>query len=399
MSTPSTLVQTVPHQHQLDHHRYLPSPQDRFLPPPRPSSNLSNGYHHNPLPSIPARPSSNLSRQLPPPPPESSGMSTAGYSHNHNQQQLRHSHSQSHAGSEYPYPHVNGVAHDDLRRTDSRSSQHQHSRHLPPPHILQHQQQQQQQHLQASSPSRAMPAVTADAMPPAQYSEYERRGSSERGRKRRQKSPVDWVAFFGGKPPSEIIEIHDDDSPAPQATIQRLPPPITNGASHSSQHVEKKRRVNGSGGDAPGYSTTNTPYSYTNGTSTDSLHPTTAPTSLGSQASTSGRVDNTQTTGQKRKRTTRTTDAALRKQEAELAGPQGYLAEYGEYHPPAKLSKKQKDVVVPAIHDVWISMSLMAWQNRTNFICSAINRRIRLTTRMGITLCTKTAASARSTTF
>lgn len=349
MSTPSTLVQTVSHQH-LDH-RYLPSPQDRFLPPPRPSSNLSNGYHHNLLPSIPARPSSNLSRQLPPP-PEGSGMSSAAYSHN-NAHTHRHSHSQSHAGSDYAHPHVNGLAHDDLRRTDSCSSQHQqHSRQLPPPHSLQHH---QQQYLQASPSSRALPAVPADTMPPAQLAEYERRRSSERGRKRRQKSPVDWVAFFGGKPPSEIIEIHDDDSPAPQATVQRLPPPVTHGASHS-QHVDKKRRVNGNGGDALGYSTTNTPYSYTNGTSTDSLQAATAPTSLGSQASNGGRVDNTQTAGQKRKRTTRTTDAALKKEEAERAGPQGYLAEYGEYHPPAKLSKKQKDVAVPAIHDVWTRM-------------------------------------------
>lgn len=357
MSTPSTLVQTVPHQH-LDHHRYLPSPQDRFLPPPRPSSNLSNGYHHNPLPSIPARPSSNLNnRQLPRPPQlqsEGSGMSTAAYPQQNHPQSHRHSHSQSHAGSEYSYPQVNGLTHDELRRTHSRSSQ-QHSRQLPPPPMLQHQhqhqQQQHQQHLQASPSTRALPAVPADAMPPAQYDEYERRGSSERGRRRKGKSPVDWVAFFGGKPPTEIIEIHDDDSPAPQATIQRLPPPVTNGAPHS-HHVDKKRRVNGSGGGEAGYSTTNTPYSYTNGTSTDSLQNTTAPTSLGSQASTAGRIDNTQSAGQKRKRTTRTSDALHKKEEAARAGPQGYLAEYGEYHPPTKLSKKQKDVVVPTVHDV-----------------------------------------------
>lgn len=350
MSTPSTLVQTVPVAHQhLDHHRYLPSPQDRFLPPPRPSSNLSNGYHHNPLPTIPARPSSNLSRQLPPPPPESSGMSNPAYSHNHNHTH-HHSHSQSHAGAEYSNPHVNGVTYDELRRTDSRSSQ-QHSRQLPPPPSLQHQQRSQAS-VQDITPSRALPELPADPMPRAQYDHYERRGSSEHRRKRRPKSPVDWVAFFGGKPPTEIIEIHDDDSPAPPATIQRLPPPVTNGASHS-HHVDKKRRVNGSGGDAPGYSTTNTPYSYTNGTSTDSFQATTAPTSLGSQASNAGRIDNTQTVGQKRKRpTTRNTDAVKKQQEAERAGPQGYLAEYGEYLPPAKLAKKQKDVVVPAIHDV-----------------------------------------------
>lgn len=391
MSTPSTLVQTVPHQH-LDHHRYLPSPQDRFLPPPRPSSNLSNGYQHNPLPNIPARPSSNLSRQLPPPPPpEGSGMSSGAYPQNHNH---RHSHSQSHAGSDYGYSHANGLAHDDLRRTDSRSSQQQpqqHNRQLPPAHAL------QQQHVQASPSSRALPAVPADAMPPMQYAEHERRGSSERGRKRRQKSPVDWVAFFGGKPPTEIIEIHDDDSPAPQATIQRLPPTITNGASHS-HHVDKKRRVNGSGGDVAGYSTTNTPYSYTNGTSTDSLQATTAPTSLGSQASTGARVDNTQTAGQKRKRTTRTTDAALKKEEAERAGPQGYLAEYGEYQPPAKLSKKQKDVAVPAVHDVWTQFHSLHGLHELTSFCSEIRHRKRLTTRTVITLSTRTAVWARNIT-
>jgi dual-specificity kinase len=216
--------------------------------------------------------------------------------------------------------------------------------------------------MQASSSSRALPAP-AD-LPREHVDDRKRSLSSERGRKRKQKSPVDWVAFFGGKPPTEIIEIHDDDSPAPPATIQRLPPPTANEMSRT-QHVDKKRRVNGGSGEAAGYSTTNTPYSsYANGQSTESLQgpPTTASTSLGSDFKVD--LDASLQTGQKRKRTTRTSDAAQKKQEIERAGPKGYLAEYGEYLPPVKLSKKQKDVAVPAIHDVWQLLHILTDQPR-----------------------------------
>ena len=337
MSTPQTLTQTLPPHQHLDHRqRYLPSPQDRYLPPPRPSSNVSGGYHQ----SIPTRPSSNLSnRQLPPPPRAENGISTAAYSHPQ---------SQSRGGAEYA--HSNGTAqhvnYDELRRTESQSTQYQ--RTLPPPLPPQH----------ASSTSRAS-AVAGAEMPSQANAAYSssnghqyRSGSAERGRKRRAKSPVDWVAFFGGKPPAEIIEIHDDDSPAPSTTVHRAPPQ-TNGSS-TSQHADKRRRVNGGSGDVPQYSTTNTPYSYTNGTSTESLQATTAPTSLGSQASSGASMPNAQT-GQKRKRETksRTTDAERKKQEVTRPGvPRGYLAEYGEYQTPPRHLKKQKDVLGPAIHEV-----------------------------------------------
>lgn len=331
MSTPQTLTQTLPPHQHLDHRQrasgYLPSPADRYLPPPRPSSNLSNGYHHN----IPTRPSSNLSsRQLPPPPRPASGMSNGAYSH---------AHSQSRAGE---YGYSNGITqqlpHDDLRRTESRSAQQLQQRQLPPP---------PPQHHHSASTSRAPAAVD---MPATYHNHAQHSDSAERGRKR-NKSPVDWVAFFGGKPPAEIIEIHDDDSPAPPATIQRPQQPPTANGSSSSGHVDKKRRVHGGSGEVAAYSNSNTPYTYSNGASTESLQATTAPTSLASQASTSSKYDTAQT-GQKRKRTTRGSDAALKKQESERSGPKGYLAEYGEYVPPPRQAKKQKDVVVPAIHDV-----------------------------------------------
>lgn len=197
-------------------------------------------------------------------------------------------------------------------------------------------------------------------MPSHQQYDAQRADTQDRNKRRRQKSPVDWVAFFGGKPPAEIIEIHDDDSPAPSATIQRPPPPATNGSS-TSQHVDKKRRVNGGSGDVATYSTTNTPYSHSNGASTDSLQATTAPTSLGSQASSGSRVETAQT-GQKRKRNTRTSDADRKKHESDRPEPKGYLAEYGEYVPPPKQFRKQKDVVVSVVHDVCLNKR--AWNEQ-----------------------------------
>ncbi|WPH03438.1 Dual specificity protein kinase lkh1 [Acrodontium crateriforme] len=324
MSTPQTLSQALhPHQH-LDHRqRYLPSPQDRYLPPPRPSSNLSNGQYS----AIPARPSSNLSNhQLPPPQRPQSVMSNSGYPHTH---------SQSRAGAEFTYGPgpTQPPPTEELRRTSSRASQHQRA---------------------APSSSHALRAEapgTAHMSPGSTTSNNHVQGHEETLRPRREKGAVDWVAYFGGKPPAEIITIHDDDSPAPGAEIQRLPPPTATGGSNA-HHVDKRRRVNGPGNDMPTYSTTHTPYSQSNGGgSAESLHaPTTAPTSLSSTAGSITRAESAQT-GQKRKRTTRNTEIERKKQEVEKAGPRGYLAEYGEYLPPPKQHRKQREVIVPVIHE------------------------------------------------
>jgi len=362
MSTPQTLTQVLPPHQYLDHRqRYLPSPQDRYLPPPRPSSNLSNSFQGQ----IPTRPPSNVSAQQfqPPPPRTQSGMSN-GYT--------QHGYSQARAGAEYAY--ANGytqqpAVNEELRRTGSRTSQYQ--RQLPPPEPVQ---------------SRA-PAVATAQMPP--NDDAARSTSAERSRKRREKAPVDWVEYFGGKPPTEIITIHDDDSPGPTAQAQR-PPPQTSGTS-TTQPLDKRRRVNG--GETSHYSTTNTPYSYSNGTSTESLQNTTAPTSLGSQVSSSSRLDGAQT-GQKRKRpSTRTAESERKKQETERSGPRGYLAEYGDYIPPVKSSRKQKDVVVPAIHDVWVTIAMTMLRIMTDFLslCSVTKQTRRSTMRTVTTSCMRTA--------
>ncbi|KAK3105478.1 serine threonine protein kinase CMGC group, partial [Teratosphaeriaceae sp. CCFEE 6253] len=180
-------------------------------------------------------------------------------------------------------------------------------------------------------------------MPPTQAAATAPAASADR--KRRREEDVDWMRFYNGKVPKEVIVI--DDSPPPAGPAQRAQLPTA--SSSATQHAEKRRRVNG-GTEAPTYSATNTPYSHSNGTSTDSLQATTAPTSLGSTASSSSRLDGAQT-GQKRKRTTRTSENERKKQEIERTGPRGYLAEYGEYIPPPKQHKKQKDVQVPVLHD------------------------------------------------
>lgn len=326
MSTPQTLIQAAAPHYNLDYRqRHLISPTQRYLPPPRPSSNLSNSYY--PQQSLPARPSSNLPANQPqfaPPPRTHSGMSN-GYNHAHGQPRGGGEYQHSNGGSQQP-------PYDTLGRTSSRASQH----HRQPADL--------------SSASRAPPNMPAQMpLPPAPQYSNARDESSEVSRKRRHKRDVDWVDYFGGKNPTEIITIHDDDSPAPEGQAQK--PPLAPHGSSAAQHVDKRRRVNGAAGEAPAYTDPRTTYSYSNGTSTDSLPVTTAPTSLGSQASGNGRLDGTQT-GQKRKRTTRTSESERKKQEVEKLGPRGYLSEYGEYIPPPKQQKKQKEVAVQAIHDV-----------------------------------------------
>lgn len=322
MSTPQTLTQALPpHQHFDYRQVLLPSPQDRYLPPPRPSSNLS--FHG----SIPTRPPSNAQLQhgLPPPSRTQSGMSN-GYSHG-----------QARAGAEqYGYagaaaPQQQQSSHDELPRTNGAASLY--GRQPPPPP------------QQVKEEQRALP--TEPVHMPAAHGAGQRRPSSP---DRKRKKPVDWEQFYGGKPPKEVIVIHDDDSPVPEPQSQQQAPPQTNSGS-TTHHVDKRRRMNGGNAELPTYSATNTPYSYSNGASTDSLQATTAPTSLGSNASTSSRLDGAQT-GQKRKRTTRTSENERKKQETERTGGRGYLAEYGEYVPPIKQHKKQKDVQVPVLHDV-----------------------------------------------
>ncbi|QIW96158.1 hypothetical protein AMS68_001676 [Peltaster fructicola] len=306
MSTPQLAQATAPHHYNLDYRqRPLLNVNDRQLPPPRPSSNLSNGYYANPS----QRPSSNLSNR------QYSQQQVARSETSYAQPQ-----SQAREGATYTSyndTHQSHASYDDVKRTASRASQHQRE---PP-----------------MSVSTQAPRGAAAAVPQTPVTAMSKdRSEGENSRKRRAKEPVDWVAYFNGKVPQEIITIHDDDSPAPQ-----LPPPTSGTA--TAQHVDKRRKTDN---DAAHTETTRRPYSYSNTTSSDSLNTTTAATSLAS-ASSSSRLDATQV-GQKRKRTSRAYDQETKVADQKLR-PRGYLADYGNYMPPVKAYKKQRDVNVPAI--------------------------------------------------
>ncbi|KAK4934317.1 hypothetical protein LTR28_010715, partial [Elasticomyces elasticus] len=185
-------------------------------------------------------------------------------------------------------------------------------------------------------------------------------------RKREREQPVDWDEYFGGEIPKEIIVIDDDESPASSSkhthtdrTTQPAKPEMTNG---SARQAEKRRKTGPSNAYDPvyhqnaSYSNTQTPYydedsSRKDKYSTDrtaSAYTTTAPTSLGSQASTGAHLPATEqaAAGQKRKRQTRQDTADTKRRQVD-AQPDPLAS----YVPPPQPPLKAKDVFVQVVHD------------------------------------------------
>ncbi|KAM5475355.1 serine threonine protein kinase CMGC group [Microsporum audouinii] len=184
----------------------------------------------------------------------------------------------------------------------------------------------------------------------------------------RRKQP-DWGEFYKNGVPKEIIVIDDDDDtndgPVPVlATGSSLTVASTGRnaqrAAPAALPANKKRRTDVSSGvdvyyDRPAYSVSSQKYgegSSAPSMSTDrtaSIH-TTAPTSLGSQASApanSAYLDDV-AVGQKRKRvvTRKAARDELKRRELEAVGDA-----FSSYIPPPKPPIKAKDVVVPVIRD------------------------------------------------
>lgn len=186
-------------------------------------------------------------------------------------------------------------------------------------------------------------------------------------RKRRRREP-DWNAFYKNGLPKEIIVI--DDSPEPEARVSRK---LTSSNTHghasagaasyetngTTRHPVKQRRLDDA---APGYhiqyvgSQTNTLQNATlNGSTlssdrTNSVHDTTAPTSVSSN----GQNEDAPAPPLKRKRTTRhqVANEAKRRVTDGLGGP------CLTYKPPPLPPKKVADVQVRVVHDVSISILL-----------------------------------------
>lgn len=190
----------------------------------------------------------------------------------------------------------------------------------------------------------------------------------------RRKQP-DWGEFYKNGVPKEIIVIDDDDDddnanndPVPVSasavtSTTRTAPRVAPSASSSNLPASKKRRTDASSGvdvyyERPAYSASSQKYgegsSAAPSMSTDrtaSIH-TTAPTSLGSQASgsaTNNAYLDDVAVGQKRKRvvTRKAARDELKRRELETVGDA-----FSSYIPPPKPPIKAKDVVVPVIRDV-----------------------------------------------
>jgi len=191
--------------------------------------------------------------------------------------------------------------------------------------------------------------------------------SALRASRKRDRGP-DWDTFYKNGLPKEVIVI-DDDSPPPAKRKEntRVNPP-KQGMARGNEQMNKKRRTGqGAAYDAArdlqaSYSHART---YSNGNSvsdtistdrTTSLQ-TTAPTSLGSHTShgsTGTYIEDSQV-GQKRKRVTRLQIADERKRKAIENQGDAYSA----YQPPPNPPIKAKEVHVPSIREVNLSLSYL----------------------------------------
>ncbi|PNS18274.1 hypothetical protein CAC42_7643 [Sphaceloma murrayae] len=160
---------------------------------------------------------------------------------------------------------------------------------------------------------------------------------------KRARDPVDWVQFYGGKPPKEVIVI-DDTPPAEEHAM---------GAGVSLEGHYEKRRKTGAADYNGTLSNTQTPsaaydqYGRYTGSTDRTTYQSTAPTSLGSTSS-GGLYNEDASAGQKRKR-------VARQPPAPAAAPRRVAEEekdpYAAYIPPPNPPLKAKDVHVAVIAD------------------------------------------------
>ncbi|KAG8629691.1 hypothetical protein KVT40_001310 [Elsinoe batatas] len=163
--------------------------------------------------------------------------------------------------------------------------------------------------------------------------------------KKRGRDPVDWVQFYGGKPPKEVIVI--DDTPGPDERN------MGQGVSLDG-HYEKRRKTGAADYNGT-LSNTQTPSAYEQygsrytGSTDRTAYQSTAPTSLGSTSSGGTYAEASATVGQKRKRSTR--------QPAGPAMPSTSVKDdeketpYQRYQAPRHPIVKAKDVQVAVIPD------------------------------------------------
>lgn len=185
--------------------------------------------------------------------------------------------------------------------------------------------------------------------------------ATDSGSAHRRRNP-DWADFYKNGIPREVIVIDDDDDEDQHPPPSRNHDAARSAATASARHADKKRKTTASTAYDPvynqhtSYSTTQTPYydSPNHSLSTDrttSALTTTAPTSLGSQASNGHNISphDSSAAGQKRKRTRAVVqDEAKQAKRRELDQNDD---PFSLYQPPPNPPIKAKDVYVQVIQD------------------------------------------------
>lgn len=372
MSTPTTAVATLPHYHHHAHHhahgRATHAHHSHFVQPHHPHH--SGLLHPSSVSTVPNRRSTASYSVLQP----SSSVLTA-------------STPSSSTASRLP-PYSEPVSHTADGHSSStaaiaRTHRLQSPPAPPPPAAGRHQ---HHSHVEPRTPttprhridpydSNTMASVTATATTTTMAAGAGSAADDPPSRKRRRSREPDWNAFYRNGLPSEIIVI--DDTPEPEAnTGRKMTVTSTNGylpttAAATSASATKpgrpqpaKRRRRDDGVAAPGYhvqyvgshtmtplqkqtqKTASTPNGSTlssEGMNSNSVHNTTAPTSLSSNSQ-----PEEVAAPLKRKRTTRQQTANDAKRR-DIEGLSGQLL---TYQPPPLPLKKVSEVYVRVVHDV-----------------------------------------------
>ncbi|PSK51814.1 hypothetical protein B9Z65_3081 [Elsinoe australis] len=213
-----------------------------------------------------------------------------------------------------------------------------------------------QRTLNSHAPYPANPSYTVSQAPRqsnSQSSQYydavtNMRPAQASSSKKRDRDPVDWVQFYGGKPPKEVIVIDD----TPPAEERNMGP---QGVSLDG-HYEKRRKTGAAEYNGT-LSNTHTPSHYDEygrytGSTDRTAYQSTAPTSLGSTSSggAGGAYAEEVSAGQKRKRSNRQPPPAPAP-DTRRRDPEARKDPFSEYVPPPNPPIKAKDVHVAVVPD------------------------------------------------
>ena len=220
----------------------------------------------------------------------------------------------------------------------------------------------------ATSTSRPSQSLQLPPIQTPHYSSEQYSPDMQNQPQSRERKKPDWNDFYKHGIPKEVIVIDDTPEPEPQASSHRSIQPSSrsnNGSGGASRPAEKRRKTGANTAYDTGFydqhyssHASHHDHSSSNNTvSTDrttSAVNTTAPTSLGSQASNGTHLPPLEdgVVGQKRKRTRQA--AQVEAKESKRRELERAEDPYSAYIPPPFPPRKAKDVYVQVIQDVYL---------------------------------------------